>query len=93
MLEAFREINVNMSLKIHFLANHLDFFPDNLGAFSDEHGERFHKDIADIENRFEGKDLKHMLSEYCWYVCRHSKPDSYKRKAKKRVFLPDEPQH
>ncbi|UYV73073.1 hypothetical protein LAZ67_10001744 [Cordylochernes scorpioides] len=26
-----------MSLKIHFLHSHLDFFPDNLGAVSDEH--------------------------------------------------------
>ncbi|GBP90238.1 hypothetical protein EVAR_100685_1 [Eumeta japonica] len=30
-----------MSLKIHFLHSHLDFFPQNLGAVSDEHGERF----------------------------------------------------
>jgi len=28
-----------MSLKIHFLHSHLDFFPSNLGDFSDEHGE------------------------------------------------------
>jgi len=26
----------NTSLKIHFLHSHLDFFPDNLGAISDE---------------------------------------------------------
>jgi len=26
----------NTSLKIHFLHSHLDFFPDNLGATSDE---------------------------------------------------------
>lgn len=37
MLDAFHEMGVNMSLKVHFLANHLDFFPENLGAFSDEH--------------------------------------------------------
>jgi len=29
-----------MSLKIHFLHSHLDFFPENLGAMSDKHGER-----------------------------------------------------
>jgi hypothetical protein len=28
-----------MSLKVHFLDSHLDFFPENLGAVSDEHGE------------------------------------------------------
>lgn len=31
MISAYREMGVNMSLKIHFLANHLDFFPENLG--------------------------------------------------------------
>ena len=30
-----------MSLKIHFLHSHLDFFPDYCGAVSDEHGEHF----------------------------------------------------
>lgn len=31
MLEAYRNMGVHMSLKIHFLADHLDFFPPNLG--------------------------------------------------------------
>jgi hypothetical protein len=29
----------NMSLKVHFLDSHLDFFPENLGAVSIEHVE------------------------------------------------------
>ncbi|UYV64609.1 hypothetical protein LAZ67_3001303 [Cordylochernes scorpioides] len=43
-----------MSLKIHFLHSHLDFFPDNLGAVSDEHGERFHQAISSMEKRYQG---------------------------------------
>lgn len=31
MISAYRDMKVNMSLKIHFMANHLDYFPDNLG--------------------------------------------------------------
>lgn len=31
MIDMYRIMGVHMSLKIHFLANHLDFFPDNLG--------------------------------------------------------------
>lgn len=31
MIDRFQDINVHMSLKVHFLANHLDFFPENLG--------------------------------------------------------------
>ena len=34
-----------MSVKLHFLCSHLDFFQENLGDFSEEHGERFHQDI------------------------------------------------
>jgi len=43
-----------MSLKIHFLESHLDFFPENLGEVSDEHCERFHQDIMVMEKRYQG---------------------------------------
>lgn len=33
MIEAYKVMGVHMSLKIHFLAHHLDFFPDNLGKY------------------------------------------------------------
>ncbi|GFU51056.1 hypothetical protein TNCV_2414841, partial [Trichonephila clavipes] len=32
-----------MSVKVHFLHSHLDYFPENLRAVSEEQGERFHK--------------------------------------------------
>lgn len=70
MVRSFGEMGVNMSLKIHFLDSHIDFFPSNLGDFSDEHGERFHQDLTTIENRFQGKNTCHMLAEYCWTLCR-----------------------
>jgi hypothetical protein len=38
-----------MSLKLNFLASFLDYFPPNLGAVSEEQGERFHKDLKDAE--------------------------------------------
>jgi len=31
--------------EIHFLHSHLDYFPENFGAVSDEHGEGFCQDI------------------------------------------------
>lgn len=31
MIDTYKTMGVHMSLKIHFLANHLNFFPDNLG--------------------------------------------------------------
>jgi len=34
-----------------FSGTHLEFFPENCGSASDEHGERFHQDIAAMEGR------------------------------------------
>lgn len=70
MLDAFKEMQVRMSVKNHFLHNHLDFFPKNCGDVSDEQGERFHQDVAKIEERFKGKDGTHMMGEYCWSIVR-----------------------
>ena len=41
-LKSYEDMGCRMSLKIHFLHSHLNFFLPNLGAVSDEHGERFH---------------------------------------------------
>ena len=38
-----------MPLKVHFIDSHLDFFPENLGAVSNEQGEQFHQDISTVE--------------------------------------------
>jgi hypothetical protein len=40
-----------MSLKIHFLNSHLDIFSENIGAVSEEQGERFYQDIKEMEGR------------------------------------------
>jgi hypothetical protein len=53
MLEAYRTIGCNVSLKIHFLHSHLDSFPTNLGD-SNKHGERFHHDIFTTEKCYQG---------------------------------------
>jgi hypothetical protein len=55
LLMAYKAMGCNMSLKVHFLDSNLDFFPDNLGAISDEHRERFHQDISNMEKRYRGR--------------------------------------
>ncbi|CAH0547293.1 unnamed protein product [Brassicogethes aeneus] len=85
MISAFDDMKVHMSLKIHFLHAHLDYFPPNLGDFSDEHGERFHQDILTIEKRFKGKDVRHLLDEYCWSIVRDSEA-IYNRQTKRPKF-------
>jgi hypothetical protein len=61
-----------MSLKLHFFHSHLNFFPPNLGAVSDEHGEKFHQDIAQVERRYNGKRIEEMLADYCWTLQRET---------------------
>ncbi|KYM94050.1 hypothetical protein ALC62_15341, partial [Cyphomyrmex costatus] len=81
LLKAYKSLGCNMSLKIHFLHSHLDFFPQNLGAVSDEHGERFHQDIANIEKRYRGKSSPSMLADYCWTLKRDLCDARYSRKS------------
>ena len=38
MIPAYGKMGVNMSLRIYLLDAHLECFPENCGAFSDEHG-------------------------------------------------------
>lgn len=66
MLTAYENMGVHMSLKIHFLNSHLDFFARQLATESDEHGERFHQDIMQMEHRYRGKTLGRMLADFCW---------------------------
>lgn len=67
MMTSFERLKINMTPKVHYLHQHLDFFRDNLGKISDEHGERFHQQIKLIEQRFQGKNNENMLAEFIWY--------------------------
>ena len=86
MLEAYKKLGCNMSLKIHLMHSHLDFFPQNLGAVSDEHGERFHQEIACMEKRYQGKWTPSMLADFCWTLCRDAPDVQHKRRATSRKF-------
>ena len=44
-----------MSIEVNFLHSHFDRFPENLGDFSEEQGERFHQDIKVMEERYQRK--------------------------------------
>jgi hypothetical protein len=48
LVQSYKSMGCNtcMSLKMSFLDSHLDFLPENLGAVSDEHRERFHQDTS-----------------------------------------------
>jgi len=68
LMDSYEQLGCNMSLKMHFLFSHLNFFPLNCGDVSDEHGERFHHDISLMEHRYKGKWSAAMLGDYCWMM-------------------------
>jgi hypothetical protein len=58
-----------------FLHSNSNFFPPNLGALIDEHGEGFHQDVSSKEKRYAGKlsqNISWQLLESYWRgVCCH----------------------
>ena len=66
-LKSFEEIGVSISLKIHFIRDHLDRFP-SVETCSDQHGERFHQELAFLEQRFQSWRVIGMLSDYAWFA-------------------------
>lgn len=87
LLESFQKLGCNMSIKLHFLHSHLANFPDNLGAVSDEQGERFHQDLKVMEARYQGRWDVHMMADYCWSIKRECTQTEHSRKSYKRKFL------
>ena len=45
LLQSYKATGCNVSLKVHFLDFHLEYFPENFGATNGEHRERFHQGI------------------------------------------------
>lgn len=68
MLYYFEKIDASMTLKLHFLHNHLDVLLKQLPEESDEQGERFHQITMPMEKRFKGKRLDALLAEVCWWT-------------------------
>jgi hypothetical protein len=69
MLDKFKLLGCNISLKLHFLASHLDYFPPNLVAITEEQGERFHQDLKDdVERHCQGRWAVNMMTNYCWSI-------------------------
>ena len=63
LLHAFQVLRCSMSVKVHFLQSHVDYFPDNLDAVSEEQGERFHQDIKTMEKRYQGYWSESMMAD------------------------------
>ena len=86
MLQNFEALSARMSIKLHSLFSHLDYFPENLGDVSKEQGERFHQDIRTMEERYQGRWDFHMMADYCWTLIRDCTEQSHSQKSHKRTF-------
>ena len=83
LLKFYEDTGCRMSLKIHFLHSHPNFFPPNLGAVSDKHGERFHKDLTKMESNYQGKWNPGMMGDFCWMLLCDIPEEKYTRSSKK----------
>ena len=70
MIDAFKDLECNMSIKLHYLYSHIDTFPENLGSMSNEQGEQFHQDSKEMEIRYQGRWDAAMMADYCWSLKR-----------------------
>ena len=86
LLKSYEDMGCRMLLKILFLHSHLNFFPPNHGAVSDEHGERFHQDITKMESNYQGKCNPGMMGDFCWMLLHNIPEAKYTRSSKKTHF-------
>ena len=60
-----KPVKCNMSLTIHFLISHLDFFSANFGSVKDEQGERFHQAIPSEDGKRSNGYWNPLMSHDC----------------------------
>ena len=70
LLDNFHKFGCNMSCKVNFPHIYLKYFPENLGALSEEQGERFHQDIKIMKKRYQGRWNINIIADCCWCLMR-----------------------
>ena len=87
MLQNFQTLGARISIKLHYLFSHLNYFPGNLGDVSEEQGERFHQDIRTMQERYQGPWDVHMMAGYrCTLIWDYTE-QSHRLKSYKRTYL------
>ena len=89
MITCFKKLGCNMSIKMRFLFSHMNCFPENLGAVSDEQDERFHHNMKQMETRYNERWDAVLMADYCWTLKRDvSTGIQYSRGSKNRKYVP-----
>ena len=71
LIAAFYVLDCNYSPKMHYVHCHIKQLTDHQYLVSDEHGEKVHQTMKNLEVRYDGKCLSSMLSDYIWMNCLH----------------------
>jgi hypothetical protein len=90
ILEKLLALGCNISLKLDFLHSNLHYFPENLGALSEEwrggggarERERFDQDIKGMEGRYQVRWDVAMMADYSWCLTRdnHQQDEESRKK-------------
>ena len=86
LIQNYKEPGANMSIKIHFLHNHSNNFPENCKGISDKQVERFHQDIKLMKERYQGRWDKRVMADYCRGLKRDKSYRHHSRRSKKKIF-------
>ena len=86
LIQTYRGLGINMSIKIHFLLSHLDNTSENCGCISDEQGKKLNQGIKLMEERYLGSWDKRMMADYCWNLKMDNPYQQNSRKSRKRIF-------
>lgn len=70
ILTTFWNFECNMSLKMHYLVSHIDWFPKNLESMSKDQGEWFHQEMKVMKTLYQGRWDAVMMADYCWRLMR-----------------------
>ncbi|GBP71422.1 hypothetical protein EVAR_88580_1 [Eumeta japonica] len=86
LLIHFQQLGCNKSIKLHYIHSRLDHFLENLAVLSEEQGKRFHQDIRNMEERYQGCCNLNILADYCWSIQNSTPNTPHARKSYKRKF-------
>ena len=64
-----------MSLKIHVLEAHLDWFALNCGPASDQYIERLQQKMSDLESWYAGRISPGLAAEFLWFSIKKKDSD------------------
>lgn len=66
--------------------SNISYFPQNLGAVSEEQKKVFYQDIKEMELMYQGRWKVNMMAGYFWMLHREEPEAAHKRKSSERSF-------